>query len=181
MKHILLLCTVSSLLLAACEQSPGQGDDNLTVVNGSNVENAATAGNFDASNDFRFGKTSVPALKATDIFVETCIKQTSPAKFGMKQNPSSKQWVHQNYNLSVKLSPKLCMVIFGNSDEQPLEVATMLALASSMATAESDTANIYLDPETGAGRTKGNGKEFSIARLGKSSEGNLYVAILAEK
>ena len=129
------------------------------------------------------GAEPVDGFFAVTIFKSVC-SDTAPsfkkasaimAKMPFRQHPVTGTYYHQNLDLSVKLMPKRCSMVF-SSKEKPTQLGLVLALEAGL---DSGSNEIWVDPDNGASVTKGkDGTTFEFAPLGRANGRNMYRAVL---
>lgn len=120
------------------------------------TENAASTGQ--TTGPVEPGAEQADGLLAMAMFSDICIK-TSPsfrgapaalAKLPFRQHPETGTYYHRNVDLSVKLMPKRCSMVFTSKDD-PGQLGMIAGTTTAMA--DQDTGSMGLDPDTGAAST----------------------------
>ncbi|MGB5069289.1 MAG: hypothetical protein WBO29_18175 [Albidovulum sp.] len=129
------------------------------------------------------GPAQADGTSAGVIFSSVCA-DTAPsfrqapailAKMPFRQHPTTGTYYHQNLDLSVKLMPKRCSMVF-SSRENPMQLGLGLA---AFAAVDSGSNQMGIDPDTGASATKGKGgTAFEFVPLGRANGRNMYRAVL---
>lgn len=126
------------------------------------------------------GSEQADGLSAMALFSDVCIK-TSPSfrgapaalkKLPFRQHPDTGTYYHQNLDLSIKLMPKRCSMVFTSRDN-----ANSLGIiaGTTAAMADQDTGEMALDPTSGAASTVAkNGTKVEFAPMGRDHGRNWY-------
>lgn len=137
-----------------------------------------------AKSDVGPGSEQVDGFAAAAILGDVCVA-TAPsfrnapavmAKMPFRQHPGTGTYYHQTLDLSVKLLPKRCSMVFTSKDE-PSQLG--IAIATSAAMAGQSTGSMGLDPDTGAASTLAkNGATIAFEPMGRSNGRNWYRAVV---
>lgn len=130
------------------------------------------------------GPYQVDGMGAGMIFARVCA-ETAPsfrnaptvmADMPFRQHPETGTYFHQNFDLSIKLMPKSCSMVF-TSTEDAAEIG--LFVATSVAVSQPGQPAVDIDPDTGATATKGpHGTRLEFVPMGNSNGRNFYRAVL---
>lgn len=125
------------------------------------------------------GSDPVDEVSAGMIFSSVC-GDTAPsfrkapaamAKMPFRQRPETGTYYHQNLDLSVKLMPKRCSMVFGSRAD-----AGQLAI---LLTAASKSTEVVIDPNTNAARGKGpKGTRVEFDPMNMRDLSPMYRAVL---
>jgi hypothetical protein len=129
------------------------------------------------------GDASVDGMSAGMIFNQVC-SDTAPgfkkapaimAKMPFRQNPTTGTYYHQKLDLSIKLMPKRCSMVF-SSKEKPMQLGLVLALEVGL---DSGSNEVGFNPDNGTSATKGKGgTAFEFTPLGRAHGRNMFRAVL---
>jgi len=120
---------------------------------------------------------------ASMIFSDVCLDSAPSfrkapeilAGMPFRQRPETETYYHQTLDLSVKLMPKRCSMVFGSTSD-PMQLGLRLAVEAGMKSGSND---IGIDPDTGASATKGpKGTHMEFTRLPLRTRYPLYRAVL---
>lgn len=127
------------------------------------------------------GPSVADGISASGIFGQVC-GTTAPGfgaapaqltKMPFRQHPTTGTYYHQNLDLSVKLMPKRCSMVFSSRDPA-------MELGIIMAAGIGGTSNdLGIDPATGATYRRGpKGTSFEFEPLGTANGRPMYRAVL---
>lgn len=129
------------------------------------------------------GSASVDEMDASMIFSKVCgdtapsFRKAPSVMKGMafRQRPETGTYYHQNLDLSIKLFPKRCSMVFGSKSD-PLQLGLMLAAAAGV---NSGSNEVSVDPDSGASATKGpKGTSFRFEPGPLHDQYPMYRAVL---
>lgn len=137
-----------------------------------------------AQSDVGPGPDQVDGIGASIIFRDVCVA-TAPsfrkapavmAKMPFRQHPGTGTYYHRNLDLSIKLMPKRCSMVFTSKDD-PSRIGIMVAI--SPAWFDQESGSVQVAGETGkmASVTNG-GAKVEFEPLGRRNSRNWYRAVI---
>lgn len=137
-----------------------------------------------AQSDIGPGPDQVEGIGASMIFGDVCVA-TAPsfrkapavmAQMPFRQHPGTGTYYHQNLDLSIKLMPKRCSMVFTSKDD-PGELGIMMAI--SPATSDQGSGSMDVNPDTGASATMTkSGAKIEFEPMGRKNGRNWYRAVI---